>query len=148
MIREILAMPELLRQDPAVIRDVLVMPDLVVAEENVTEQAEELLAIIDEIDKHYRKAQQFRQKLQAVSRGMKPKMHRTLRWSLARTMVRDLAPDPRHPVHFRHPPLTGQESARRGRASCVPSSAKSLACSGNWKRPPTAQAARRRCARN
>ena len=87
VIREILAMPELLRQDPVVIRDVLVMPDLVVAEETLPERAEELLAIIDEIDKNYRKAQQYRQKLQAVSRGMKPKMHRTLRWSLARTLV-------------------------------------------------------------
>ena len=67
--------------------DVLIMPDLVVAEETLPERAEELLAIIDEIDKNYRKAQQCRQKLQAVSRGMKPKMHRTLRWSLARTMV-------------------------------------------------------------
>src|SRR6202795_2849572 len=87
VINEILAMPELLRQDPVVIRDVLVMPDLVVAEETLPERAEELLAIIDEIDKNYRKAQQFRQKLQAVSRGMKPKMHRSLRWNLARTMV-------------------------------------------------------------
>src|SRR6202165_1515909 len=33
VIREILAMPEMLREDPAVIRDVLVMPDLVVADE-------------------------------------------------------------------------------------------------------------------
>jgi RNA polymerase primary sigma factor len=87
VINEILAMPELLREDPIVIRDVLVMPDLVVAEETLPERAEELLAIIDEIDKNYRKAQQYRQKLQAVSRGMKPKMHRTLRWSLARTLV-------------------------------------------------------------
>ena len=87
VIREILAMPQLLREDPVVIRDVLVMPDLVVAEETLPERAEELLAIIDEIDKNYRKAQQYRQKLQAVSRGMKPKMHRTLRWSLARTLV-------------------------------------------------------------
>jgi RNA polymerase primary sigma factor len=87
VINEILAMPELLRQDPVVIRDVLVMPDLVVAEETLPERAEELLGIIDEIDKNYRKAQQYRQKLQAVSRGMKPKMHRTLRWSLARTLV-------------------------------------------------------------
>jgi RNA polymerase primary sigma factor len=87
VINEILAMPQLLREDPIVIRDVLVMPDLVVAEETLPERAEELLAIIDEIDKNYRKAQQYRQKLQAVSRGMKPKMHRTLRWSLARTLV-------------------------------------------------------------
>jgi RNA polymerase primary sigma factor len=87
VIREILAMPEMLREDPTVIRDVLVMPDLVVADEILPERAEELLAVIAEIDKNYRKAQQFRQKLQAISRSMKPKMHRTLRWSLARTMV-------------------------------------------------------------
>jgi RNA polymerase primary sigma factor len=87
VIREILAMPEMLSQDPGLIRDVLVMPDLVVADENLPEQVDELLGIIAEIDKNYRKAQQFRQKLQAVSRSMKPKMHRTLRWGLARTMV-------------------------------------------------------------
>ena len=87
VIREILAMPELLHREPGVIRDILVMPDLVVADESIPLQVEELLAIVAEIDKNYRKAQQFRQKLQAVSRGMKPKMHRSLRWSLARTMV-------------------------------------------------------------
>jgi len=87
VIREILAMPEMLREDPTVIRDVLIMPDLVVADEVLPERAEELLAVIAEIDKNSRKAQPFRQKLQAISRSMKPKMHRTLRWSLARTMV-------------------------------------------------------------
>src|ERR1043166_8116613 len=44
VIREILAMPQLLREDPTVIRDVLIMPDLVVAEETLPERAEELLA--------------------------------------------------------------------------------------------------------
>jgi RNA polymerase primary sigma factor len=87
VIREILTLPELLHKDPFVVRDILVMPDLVVTDEDITRHGEELTATIAEIEKHYRKAQQFRQKLQAVSRGMKPKMHRTLRWSLARTMV-------------------------------------------------------------
>jgi RNA polymerase primary sigma factor len=87
VIREILAMPEQLREDPALVRDVLVMPDLLVADESLPERVEELLAILAEIDKNYRKAQQFRQKLQAISRSLKPKMHRTLRWGLARTMV-------------------------------------------------------------
>ncbi len=87
VIREILAMPELLREDPALIRDMVVMPDLIVPDETLPERAEELLGVIAEIDKNYRKAQQFRQKLQAISRGMKPKMHRTLRWGLARTLV-------------------------------------------------------------
>jgi len=87
VIREILALSEALARDPAAVRDILVMPDLVVTDENVIEQVNELVATIAEIEKHYKKAQQFRQKLQAISRGMKPKMHRSVRWSLARTMV-------------------------------------------------------------
>ena len=87
VIREILTLAETLEKDSFMVREMLVMPDLVVTDENVAEQAEDLVKTIREIEKHYRKAQQFRQKLQAISRGMKPKMHRTLRWSLARTMV-------------------------------------------------------------
>ena len=87
VIREILALADTVAKDPSVVRDILVMPDLVVTDENVTEQAEELQRTIAEIEKQYKKAQQARQKLQAISRSMKPKMHRSLRWSLARTMV-------------------------------------------------------------
>jgi len=63
------------------------MPDLLITDENIAEQAAVLTETIAEIERHYKKAQQFRQKLQTISRGMKPKMHRSLRWSLARTMV-------------------------------------------------------------
>jgi RNA polymerase primary sigma factor len=87
VIREILTLPEQLRKDPQVVRDILVMPDLVVADETVAEQCAELTKTVEEIESQYRKAQQFRQKLQAVSRSMKPKAHRTLRMGLARTMV-------------------------------------------------------------
>jgi RNA polymerase primary sigma factor len=87
VIREILLIPDALRKDANTVRDTLAMPDLVVTDENIIEEANELIATIAEIEKHYKKAQQFRQKLQAISRGMKPKMHRTLRWNLARTMV-------------------------------------------------------------
>src|SRR5579859_4213100 len=87
VIREILGLAETVQRDPSMVRDILVMPDLVVTDESVAEQAEELLQTLAEIEKHYKKSQQFRQKLQAISRGMKPKMHRTLRWSLARSMV-------------------------------------------------------------
>jgi RNA polymerase primary sigma factor len=87
VIREILSLGETVARDPSMVRDILVMPDLVVPDENVIEQSEELQQTIAEIEKQYKKAQQFRQKLQAISRGMKPKMHRSLRWSLARTMV-------------------------------------------------------------
>jgi RNA polymerase primary sigma factor len=87
VIREILTLADALHKDPSLVRDILVMPDLVVTDENIVEQATELSATIAEIEKHYKKAQQCRQKLQAISRGMKPKMHRNLRWNLARTMV-------------------------------------------------------------
>ena len=63
------------------------MPDLVVTDEEVIRQVEDLNATIAEIEKHYKKAQQVRQRLQSVSRGMKPKMHRSLRYDLSRTMV-------------------------------------------------------------
>jgi RNA polymerase primary sigma factor len=87
VIREILGLPDTLRKDANTIRDILIMPELVVTDEEVVRQAEELLGTVAEIEKHYKKAQQFRQKLQSVSRGMKPKMHRSLRWGLSRTMV-------------------------------------------------------------
>src|SRR5262249_51534429 len=87
VIREILLLAEIVQRDTTSVREILIMPDLVVTDESIVEQANELVATIGEIEKHYKKAQQFRQKLQAVSRGMKPKMHRSIRWSLARTMV-------------------------------------------------------------
>src|SRR5580692_10471991 len=87
VIREILALAETIRKDSFMVREMLIMPDLVVTDENVAEQAEELSKTIAEIEKHYRKAQQCRQKLQAISRGMKRKMHRSLRGGLAPRMV-------------------------------------------------------------
>jgi RNA polymerase primary sigma factor len=87
VIRDILAIGETIQADPTAVRDILIMPDLVVTDETIAEQSAELARTIAEIEKHYKKAQQFRQKLQAISRSMKPKMHRSLRWNLARTMV-------------------------------------------------------------
>src|SRR5690348_15459740 len=46
VIREILALAETVTHDPSSVRDILVMPDLVVTDENVAEQAEELLKIL------------------------------------------------------------------------------------------------------
>src|SRR5580692_5737264 len=81
------AVRKALSRSALVIREILAMPEIIVTDENIIEQANELIATVAEIEKHYKKAQQFRQKLQAISRGMKPKMHHSIRWSLARTMV-------------------------------------------------------------
>jgi RNA polymerase primary sigma factor len=87
VIRDLIQLGEDLQNRAVSIRDVLILPDLGGTEEDFSEQAAELLTQIDEIEKLYRKAQQARQRMQAVSRSLKPKQHRGLRWALARTMV-------------------------------------------------------------
>jgi RNA polymerase primary sigma factor len=87
VIREIIQMAEELRRNTTSIRDVLVLPEFVITDEDFSAQTDDLLAKINEIEKYYKKSQQFRQKLQSISRAMKPKQHRNLRYSLARNMV-------------------------------------------------------------
>src|SRR3984893_8003498 len=87
VIREIIQLGEDLRRATQSIKDVLVLPEFVITDEDFTSQRDELLLKIDEIEKHYRRSQQFRQKLQAISRSLKPKKHRGVRYSLARSMV-------------------------------------------------------------
>jgi RNA polymerase primary sigma factor len=87
VIRDLIQLGEDLQTHVVSVRDVLILPDLGGTEEDFAEQAAELLAQMEEIERLYRKAQQARQKMQAVSRSLKPKQHRGLRWALARTMV-------------------------------------------------------------
>ena len=86
--REILALGEDIQRGTVPVRDVLVLPDLVANEDSFDAQRQELLRSIEEINRHYHKAQQFRQKLLAIPRTTKPKQHRSLRYCLARTTVK------------------------------------------------------------
>ena len=88
VIQEILRLGQALEQGQVAVEDVLIVPDAIGEDDSVTGLREQLLQGIAEISRHYRKAQQSRQKLQAVSRGMKPKQHRTLRHNTARALVR------------------------------------------------------------
>src|SRR6516165_2038911 len=65
VIRDILGLAETIQADPTCVRDVLIMPELVVTDETIAQQSTELLETISKIEEQYRKAQQFRQKLQA-----------------------------------------------------------------------------------
>jgi RNA polymerase primary sigma factor len=87
VIREIIQLGEDLQRGVTSVRDVLVLPEFVITDEDFSTQLNDLLAQVSEIEKYYKKSQQFRQKLQAVSRQMKPKQHRGLRYGLARNMV-------------------------------------------------------------
>ncbi|HXN47141.1 MAG TPA: RNA polymerase sigma factor RpoD [Bryobacteraceae bacterium] len=86
--REVLTLGDDVRRGAVPVRDVLVLPDLVANEDSFETQRQELLQAIDGIERHYRKAQQFRQKLLAIPRTTKPKQHRALRSFLARTTVK------------------------------------------------------------
>ena len=87
VIREIIQLGEDLRRNTTFIKDVLVLPEFVITDEDFSGQQEELLQKIEEIEKHYKRSQQFRQKLSAISRNLKPKQHRNVRYALARSMV-------------------------------------------------------------
>jgi RNA polymerase primary sigma factor len=87
VIREIIQLGDDLRQRVSSVKDILVLPEFVITDEDFTVQHDDLVGKIDEIEKYYKKTQQHRQKLQAVSRQMKPKQHRSLRYALARNMV-------------------------------------------------------------
>jgi RNA polymerase primary sigma factor len=87
VIREIIQLGDDLRHGTNSVKDILVLPEFVITDDDFTVQHDELVAKIDEIEKFYKKTQQHRQKLQAVSRQMKPKQHRSLRYALARNMV-------------------------------------------------------------
>ncbi len=88
VVQETLKLGETLERDQVCLYDVLFFPESIGSDQSLEQPREQLRQAIAEIRKHYRKAQQFRQKLQAVSRGMKPKQHRTLRYNLARSLVR------------------------------------------------------------
>ncbi len=88
VIGELIAMAEEIQQGNLPVRDMLIQADLMVTDEAVESQAAELINTIAEIEKHHKRAQQFKQKMLSFSKGMKPKQHRQLRWQLARTMVR------------------------------------------------------------
>ena len=88
VVQEVLHLPELVENGSIYLRDILNLPDLLISDEAIEDQKTAILESIDEIKRNFLKAQQFRQKLLAVPRGIKPKQHRSIRWSLARMMVK------------------------------------------------------------
>ena len=87
IIRHILGMADEIRTENVSVRDILIQNDLLVSDEAAAQQTEELLNQLGEVDKLQKKAHQIRQKMLAISRGMKPKSYRALRWQLGRTII-------------------------------------------------------------
>ena len=87
VIREILRVGDEMRRGTLAATSVLALPELTADEEDYSTQTAEFLLRAQEIEKHYKKTLQSRQRLQTVSRTLKPKQHRNLRYSLARSLV-------------------------------------------------------------
>ncbi|MDW8378413.1 MAG: RNA polymerase sigma factor RpoD [Bryobacterales bacterium] len=87
IIRYIIGMAEDIRSEAVSVRDILIQNDLLVSDEAAAQQTTDLLARIAEVEKLQKKIHQIRQKLQTISRGMKPKSYRSLRWQLGRTII-------------------------------------------------------------
>ncbi|MCC6588366.1 MAG: RNA polymerase sigma factor RpoD [Bryobacterales bacterium] len=87
VIYELLRIAQELQADRTYVREVLLIPELSL-DEQVEEEVTKFIATIEGIEHQHRKAQQFQQKMLATSRGMKPKQHRNLRWSLGRTIIK------------------------------------------------------------
>jgi RNA polymerase primary sigma factor len=88
VIQRLLKLAEEIERNQVQVEAVVLLPESLGNEEFSTEAREQLLAAIAEIGRHHKKVQQFRQRLQVMSRGMKPKQHRTLRWNVGRAQVR------------------------------------------------------------
>ena len=88
VIQKILALGEDVRRGTVAVRDVIVFNDPLISEDLAEERKAELLRTTDEITRLYKKALHVRQKLLAVPRGSKPKLHRHIRWEFGRTTVK------------------------------------------------------------
>ncbi len=88
VIRDLLHMGGQVQKGLATVRDILQLPDPPVEDALVEEKTREFQHTCQEIDRNYKKALQFRQKLLSISRSLKPKQHRALRWNLGRTLIR------------------------------------------------------------
>jgi RNA polymerase primary sigma factor len=88
VVQEVLALAEEIRRDAINARDVLQIADPLLSDELVEEKKAEFLAVSDDIARHYRKTLQCRQKLQAIPRAMKPKLHRRQLWEMGRLIIR------------------------------------------------------------
>jgi len=88
VIQKILALGQDVQNGVITARDVMVFNDPLISEELTEERKVELTRTIDEIEKHHKKVLQIRQKLLAVPRGTKPKLHRHMRWECSRATIR------------------------------------------------------------
>ncbi|HUO32548.1 MAG TPA: sigma-70 factor domain-containing protein, partial [Bryobacteraceae bacterium] len=88
VIQEILELAEEVQRGSVSARDIVMMADPLMIDEAAEESRKEFLAMAEDVERHFRKYQQLRQKLIAIPRGLKPKQYRRLQWDTNRLRVR------------------------------------------------------------
>ena len=87
IIREIHKLGEELKAEERSIKGVIVFNDDELTDERIQERLEEVIGLVDESNKLYKKSIQWRQKLALVSKTKKPRNFRRYRFALARVLI-------------------------------------------------------------
>jgi RNA polymerase primary sigma factor len=87
-IREILNLAEEARRGTLAAREIISITDPMTGEESAEESQKEFVAMAEDVARNYRRFVQYRQKLMAIPRGIKPKQHRRLVWEMSRQLVK------------------------------------------------------------
>ena len=87
IIREIQKLGEELKSEERSIKGVIVFNDDELTDERIQERLEEVIGLVDESNKLYKKSIQWRQKLALVSKTKKPRNFRRYRFALARVLI-------------------------------------------------------------
>ena len=87
IIREIHKLGEELKAEERSIKGVIVFNDDELTDERIQERMEEVIGLVDESNKLYKKSIQWRQKLALVSKTKKPRNFRRYRFALARVLI-------------------------------------------------------------
>jgi RNA polymerase primary sigma factor len=87
VIREILALGEDLKKGVRSIKEVVTFDEEELTEEVVLNRIKDITGRIDELGRHYKKAQQLAEKLPNIPQKKKPREHRRCRWNLGREQV-------------------------------------------------------------
>ena len=87
IIREVQKLGEELKAEERSIKGVIVFNDDELTDERIQERLEEVIGLVDESNKLYKKSIQWRQKLALVSKTKKPRDFRRYRFALARVLI-------------------------------------------------------------
>jgi len=87
VIREILAIGDDLKRGVRSIKEIVIFDEEEITDEILQNRLKDTAGKIDELNKHYKKSIQLKEKLDGIPQKKRPKDHRKCRWALGREQV-------------------------------------------------------------